>query len=251
MKPKNSEIMVKNTADFLDNERINCAILHEKNINMDKSTLYESIHKGKEIVKTIEYFKKTLNSFIENEKIFSEITHENNVGKIKYKLNILLDDESSPNTQECSMSKSNGHLESISQSEHSIIDQIENSRVLQDLSKEKTTTNDNKSETSILTKSRFDYSGSAPKRYTTSCYIKPTPVPIWYTESLTLKINSTKRTYREQVYFKVKQRPYKWSETMTTEVMTCPKLHQNEAVVSVENSDFHYISLEPQQIAAK
>ncbi|CAH0554480.1 unnamed protein product [Brassicogethes aeneus] len=198
MKPKNSEIMVKNTADFLDNERINCAILHEKNINMDKSTLYES-----------------------------------------------------PNTQECSMSKSNGHLESISQSEHSIIDQIENSRVLQDLSKEKTTTNDNKSETSILTKSRFDYSGSAPKRYTTSCYIKPTPVPIWYTESLTLKINSTKRTYREQVYFKVKQRPYKWSETMTTEVMTCPKLHQNEAVVSVENSDFHYISLEPQQIAAK
>ncbi|CAH0554482.1 unnamed protein product [Brassicogethes aeneus] len=124
-------------------------------------------------------------------------------------------------------------------------------RVLQDLSKEKTTTNDNKSETSILTKSRFDYSGSAPKRYTTSCYIKPTPVPIWYTESLTLKINSTKRTYREQVYFKVKQRPYKWSETMTTEVMTCPKLHQNEAVVSVENSDFHYISLEPQQIAAK
>uniref|UniRef100_V5GU35 Uncharacterized protein n=1 Tax=Anoplophora glabripennis TaxID=217634 RepID=V5GU35_ANOGL len=107
-----------------------------------------------------------------------------------------------------------------------------------------------KSETSIVTDSRTDYTGSAPKRYTTKCYITLAPIPIWYTESVSLTIGSTRRRYEEKVYIKNKLRPYKWSESMSTEVKTMPKNIISDIYIPVEDSDIHFMSLEPQQIAA-
>ncbi|KAJ8982713.1 hypothetical protein NQ317_019504 [Molorchus minor] len=107
-----------------------------------------------------------------------------------------------------------------------------------------------RSEASIVTESRTDYSGTAPKRYTTKCYIKPVTVPTWYTESLYLKINSTKRRYEEKIYFKNKLVPSRWLESMNTEVKTAPKNIVSDIYIPVEESEVHYMSLEPQQIAA-
>ncbi|KAJ8968174.1 hypothetical protein NQ314_002433 [Rhamnusium bicolor] len=87
-------------------------------------------------------------------------------------------------------------------------------------------------------------------RYTTKCYIKPVTLPIWYTESLFLNIGSTRRKYEEKIYFKNKLVPHSWSESMYTEIKTAPKRIISDAIIPVEKSEIHYISFEPQQIAA-
>ncbi|KAF7272639.1 hypothetical protein GWI33_014602 [Rhynchophorus ferrugineus] len=69
----------------------------------------------------------------------------------------------------------------------------------------------------VIVNSRTDLNGVYPKRYVTTCYIKPKVLPIWYTESVLIFIGSTKRKYDEKVYFKNKTLPYYWSENMTTE----------------------------------
>lgn len=44
--------------------------------------------------------------------------------------------------------------------------------------------------------------------------------------------------------------PAQWSETMTTQIGK-PQLHFVNFLIPMENFGIHYISLEPQQIAAK
>lgn len=61
-------------------------------------------------------------------------------------------------------------------------------------------------ETITLTESKTDYTGAAPKRYITKCFIQPVTVPSWYRESLIMKLNSTKKHYNEEIYFKVRLR---------------------------------------------
>lgn len=50
--------------------------------------------------------------------------------------------------------------------------------------------------------------------------------------------------------FQNKLRPYKWSESMNTEVQTTPKNIISDIYIPVDDSGIHYISFEPQQIAA-
>ncbi|KAJ8960064.1 hypothetical protein NQ318_009506 [Aromia moschata] len=135
--------------------------------------------------------------FIQNEKTNAELVHEKNVGKIEQEFYKGETSEASdtakykPDTSE-----------KITKSQ---------------------TYGAETSEVSIMTESRTDLSGTTPKRYTTTCYVKPATVPIWYTESLYLKIGSTKRRFEEKIYFKNKLLPYRWSENMYTEVKTAPK----------------------------
>ncbi|XP_060529348.1 uncharacterized protein LOC132703849 isoform X3 [Cylas formicarius] len=98
--------------------------------------------------------------------------------------------------------------------------------------------------------SKTDYGGSFPKRYVAKCYFKTKTVPTWYTESLLIYVGSTKRRYEEKVHFKNKLQPYYWSETMTTQMKedkTTPPVFRSEAFITMEKSNYHYISLEPQQ----
>ncbi|XP_066248156.1 uncharacterized protein [Euwallacea similis] len=103
----------------------------------------------------------------------------------------------------------------------------------------------------IVLRSRTDYTGNYPKRHVSTCYLKPKVVPVWYTESLILNIGSTKRFYNEKIWFKHVHQPYYWSERMTTEVNFPPnKTHISQLDIPVPAMDGHYVSLEPQQIAA-
>ncbi|XP_076253394.1 uncharacterized protein LOC143191843 isoform X2 [Rhynchophorus ferrugineus] len=103
----------------------------------------------------------------------------------------------------------------------------------------------------VIVNSRTDLNGVYPKRYVTTCYIKPKVLPIWYTESVLIFIGSTKRKYDEKVYFKNKTLPYYWSENMTTEVNFPPtKTHISEITIPTEQTKTHYMSLEPQQLVA-
>ncbi|KAG5898101.1 hypothetical protein JTB14_027458 [Gonioctena quinquepunctata] len=90
-------------------------------------------------------------------------------------------------------------------------------------------------EVSIIMDSSTDFSGSAPKRYITKCFIQPKTVPYWYTESVFLNIGSTRRKYQEKIFFKEKFIPVRWSERMSTEVTTFPKNIISELDILVDD----------------
>ncbi|KAJ3643493.1 hypothetical protein Zmor_026201 [Zophobas morio] len=182
-----------------------------------------------EIPNKTEFMKINSFNFIECEKFHSELVHEQNAGKIRVAR------EEGGQRKEVKETRSYDNLAAVAtQSDKE--------------NKERRTM----TETITLTKSNTDFTGSAPKRYTTKCFIKPVTTPIWYSESLFLNIGSTKRTYAEKIYFKEKLFPFRWSETMTTEVQTGPKCVYSDCFIPVDDytDDVQYVSLEPQQKAA-
>lgn len=92
--------------------------------------------------------------------------------------------------------------------------------------------------------------------------------PFWYSETMFLTIGSAKKSHEEHVLFKVldgnprkqsnlkrcvfqnKLIPMHWSETMTT-VTGDAQVCSAKVEIPVEDGGFHYMSLEPQQIAAE
>ncbi|RZC36553.1 uncharacterized protein BDFB_009170 [Asbolus verrucosus] len=185
-----------------------------------------------EIPNKTEFMKINSFNFIEYEKFHSELVHEKNVGKIQR----FPPDEISQRKEAEKTTRSHDNLEAIDAENDK---QTKESRTM--------------SETITLTKSKTDFNGSTPKRYTTKCFIKPVTTPFWYTESLFLNIGSTKRKYAEKMFFKEKLVPFHWSENMETEVKTGPKCIYSELIIPCDEPEdnVHYISLEPQQRAAK
>ncbi|CAH1988678.1 unnamed protein product [Acanthoscelides obtectus] len=90
---------------------------------------------------------------------------------------------------------------------------------------------------SIITNSYIDYSGYTPKKYVTECHLKPKIGPFWYSESVTLHINSTKKKYKEKIYFMNKLHPSSWSEMMTIKTNDEPKNIVSECEVYIENPE--------------
>nr|XP_023011649.1 uncharacterized protein LOC111501947 isoform X1 [Leptinotarsa decemlineata] len=99
-----------------------------------------------------------------------------------------------------------------------------------------------KTKISIITDSSTDFSGSAPKRYTTTCYIQPMNVPYRYSETIFLKIETKKRSHKEKIFFKDEMIPIRWAETMSTEITTFPKNIMSEITIPVEDV---FIELNP------
>ncbi|KAJ8917836.1 hypothetical protein NQ315_010748 [Exocentrus adspersus] len=209
-----------------------------------------------EIPNKFDHMKAHSFNFIQNEKVNSDLLHEKNVGKID--VGFYKRDQGT-----ASVSKIRDNLDNTMKEDENVrgskfvpaVIKQENGDIFVETiyrnvkirSSEALT---EKAETRVVTDSRTVYGKSGPQRYTTMCYIKPVPVPIWYTESVYLTIGSTRKRFEEKVYIKNKLRPYKWSENMYTEVKTMPKNITSDIYIPVEESDVHYVSLEPQQIAA-
>ncbi|GLV41928.1 hypothetical protein CBL_00390 [Carabus blaptoides fortunei] len=104
----------------------------------------------------------------------------------------------------------------------------------------------------VLTTARTEPGYIAPKRYETTCYFMPLAVPVWYSTSVSIKINSTKRTYRESVNYQKKLVPYRYIESMTTKTPSTPEpvMFLSDLNIQREIPAEHYMSLEPQQEAA-
>ncbi|XP_022918119.1 uncharacterized protein [Onthophagus taurus] len=101
---------------------------------------------------------------------------------------------------------------------------------------------------------RYVFSSGSLQRYVTTCYFQPKQIPVSYSETMILKIGSSKKKFFESVYCKNTLLPSKWSESMHTTIKreTEPKtLQTSEIYIPIEKSTFNYVSLEPQQIIAQ
>ncbi|XP_030749744.1 uncharacterized protein LOC115877643 [Sitophilus oryzae] len=193
-----------------------------------------------ELPSKFDYMKAYSFNLIQTERTNTELEHERNAGKIDgafYKI-FAWQIAGMPNERPAEATKTMQLENQQKSNDHSNKRLQEESEVLKN------------SKSKVEVQTRVDNSGSSSKRYVTTCYIKPKTLPVWYTESLLIFIGSTKRKYDEKIYFKNKTQPYYWSENMTTDVNFPPtKSYLSEAVLPTETK-CHYISLEPQQLAA-
>ncbi|XP_066155902.1 uncharacterized protein [Euwallacea fornicatus] len=200
-----------------------------------------------EIPNKTDYMKAYTFNLIQTERTNCELENEENVGRIDetFYRNFSWQIMGKRKERKLSQSKT-GDVPKIKNRELSAMNPDTTNGRLQDASK-----NHEEEVDKIVLRSRTDFTGNFPKRYFSTCYLKPKVVPVWYTESLILNIGSTKRFYTEKIWFKNVHQPYYWSEKMTTEVNFPPtKTHISQLDIPVPAVDGHYISLEPQQIAA-
>nr|XP_023011650.1 uncharacterized protein LOC111501947 isoform X2 [Leptinotarsa decemlineata] len=159
--------------------------------------------------------------FLQNERLCGELVQEKDFGNNTSHEN----GQARPHHQSVSNEKED-------QLEEKLVEEPESSRS----SKKK------KTKISIITDSSTDFSGSAPKRYTTTCYIQPMNVPYRYSETIFLKIETKKRSHKEKIFFKDEMIPIRWAETMSTEITTFPKNIMSEITIPVEDV---FIELNP------
>ncbi|XP_060529347.1 uncharacterized protein LOC132703849 isoform X2 [Cylas formicarius] len=166
-----------------------------------------------EILSKFDYMKAYSYNFILTEKTNTELEHQQNVGRIDKSFYKIFSWQIMGKQKERQLSENQSK------------DVIKNGQIVSN-------------------------SAEPPSRYVAKCYFKTKTVPTWYTESLLIYVGSTKRRYEEKVHFKNKLQPYYWSETMTTQMKedkTTPPVFRSEAFITMEKSNYHYISLEPQQ----
>ncbi|KAL1491376.1 hypothetical protein ABEB36_011983 [Hypothenemus hampei] len=196
-----------------------------------------------ETPKKIDYLKASSFNLIETERTNCELENEKNIGKIDGCFYKTFSWQIMGTWKARSLSQSEIDVQKAKK--HNDLTEIHhatNGRIYETSS----STRSNK-ETVVTTHTAF--TGSFPKKYVSTCYLKPKIVPNWYTERLLIHLGSTKRSYNEQVWFKFQLKPYYWSENMTTQV-NLPKEKQEISEITIpvpDEKNVHYISLEPQQ----
>ncbi|KAK9704034.1 Reverse transcriptase (RNA-dependent DNA polymerase) [Popillia japonica] len=123
---------------------------------------------------------------------------------------------------------------------------------LQEVSKMPENVSPENSKEIVTSQERITQGKYAPKRYVTTCYFQPKQLPVWYSETMILNIGSTKKKYFESIYYENKLSPFHWTESMTTIIPDAeePVLVNSSVDIPISPPECHYISLEPQQIAA-
>ncbi|XP_018331363.1 uncharacterized protein LOC108741174 [Agrilus planipennis] len=106
-----------------------------------------------------------------------------------------------------------------------------------------------KQNTIAISRTLTDTGYYAPKRFTTTCYFAPKKNPVKFSETCIITLGSKKKQYYETVQYETKLLPQHWSEKMS--VFLKEPSYTSEKVVPISDPEYHYISLEPQQIAAK
>ncbi|KAI4462219.1 flagella-associated protein [Holotrichia oblita] len=106
------------------------------------------------------------------------------------------------------------------------------------------------SEEIVTSEGRIKDGRYAPKRYVTTCYFQPKQLPVWYSETMILSIGSTKKKYFESIYYKNKLSVFHWTESIKTIIPGSEdaSLINSAMDIPISKPEFHYISLEPQQI---
>ncbi|KAF5307687.1 hypothetical protein FQR65_LT06742 [Abscondita terminalis] len=106
-------------------------------------------------------------------------------------------------------------------------------------------------ETAVVTTRTENSDKYSPKRYVTKCYFQPKQNPVSYSETLILTLGSNRKHYFDTVLYQTKLVPFRWTETMTT--LTSPEKETFNSHIQcfVEEPKYHYMSLEPQQLAAQ
>ncbi|KAI4462194.1 rab gdp/gtp exchange factor [Holotrichia oblita] len=106
------------------------------------------------------------------------------------------------------------------------------------------------SEEIVTSEERIKEERYSPKRYVTTCYFQPKQLPVWYSETMILNIGSTKKKYFESIYYKNKLSVFHWTESIKTIIPGSEdaSLINSAMDIPISKPEFHYISLEPQQI---
>lgn len=115
----------------------------------------------------------------------------------------------------------------------------------------RTQTENMPAQTIVTSEARKEPGRYAPKRYVTTCYFQPKQNPVSYSETVILTLGSSKKHYFETVMYQTKLIPFRWTESMTTLTPAAEgEAFQAHHEVFVPEPKYHYMSLEPQQIAA-
>ncbi|CAG9759710.1 unnamed protein product [Ceutorhynchus assimilis] len=202
-----------------------------------------------EIPSKTDYMKAYTYNLILTERTNCELEHERNIGKIDaaFYRNFSWQIMGKQRERQLSQTETKDDAKSIKQN---LLSQANGRPRRQSF--HGTHQDQDQGKVKAVVESRTDFNGNVPKRYTSTCYFKTNNIPAWYSESVLIKIGSTKRVYDEKVWFKHKIQPYYWEENMTTEVNFAPTIQQTSQIriPVVAPDDDHYISLEPQQTAA-
>ncbi|KAK4875682.1 hypothetical protein RN001_012104 [Aquatica leii] len=150
------------------------------------------------------------------------------------------------NERMCNLVQNDGHK----------TDKLQHENFKVDENQSRTTTLLNRTEltpvtTMTSTESRTQPDKYAPKRYVTKCYFQPKQNPVSYSETLILTLGSNKKHYFDTVMYQTKLVPFRWTETMTTLTSPEKETFNSHFQCFIEEPKYHYMSLEPQQLAAQ